>query len=155
MEKKLLRFTVNEVPYEIYINPKTLLVEAIRDHIGLTGTKRGCETVSCGACTVMVDGMAVKGCSILAMQVNAIATQPIILFEDRFVRFWPSRRRARHDVAQWPTKRRHIDLTERHERQRICRTTIQSAMTRHSISLSKTHMLGVANSSELPAGSRK
>ena len=70
MEKKLLRFTVNDAPYEIYINPKTLLVEAIRDHVGLTGTKRGCETVSCGACTVMVDGMAVKGCSILAMQVE-------------------------------------------------------------------------------------
>ncbi len=70
MEKRLLRFTVNGSPYEIYINTKTLLVEAIRDHIGLTGTKRGCETVSCGACTVMVDGMAVKGCSVLAMQVE-------------------------------------------------------------------------------------
>ena len=72
MEKKLLRFTVNEAPYEIYINPKALLVEAIRDHIGLTGTKRGCETVSCGACTVMVNGMAVKGCSVLAMQVEGM-----------------------------------------------------------------------------------
>ncbi len=70
MEKKLLRFTLTESPYEIYINPKTLLVEAIRDHIGLTGPKRGCETVSCGACTMMVDGMAVKGCSVLAMQVE-------------------------------------------------------------------------------------
>lgn len=67
-EKKLLKFTVNEVEYEIYINPKTLLVEAIRDHLGLTGTKRGCETVSCGACTVLIDNMAVKGCSVLAFQ---------------------------------------------------------------------------------------
>ncbi len=72
MEKKRLQFTVNGAPYEIYIHPKTLLVEAIRDHIGLTGTKRGCETVSCGACTVMVEGMAVKGCSVLAMQVEGL-----------------------------------------------------------------------------------
>jgi aerobic carbon-monoxide dehydrogenase small subunit len=70
MEKRLLTFKVNGQEYELYINPKTLLVEAIRDHIGLTGTKRGCETVSCGACTVMVDGMAVKGCSVLAVQVE-------------------------------------------------------------------------------------
>ncbi len=72
MEKKLLQFTVNEVEYELYINPKTLLVEAIRDHLGLTGTKRGCETVSCGACTMTVNGMAVKGCSVLALQVDGM-----------------------------------------------------------------------------------
>ena len=68
MEKQLLRLTVNGQEYELYINPKTLLVEVIRDHIGLTGTKRGCETVSCGACTVMIDDMAVKSCSVLAVQ---------------------------------------------------------------------------------------
>ncbi len=68
MEKRLITLTVNDVEYELYINPKTLLVEAIRDHIGLTGTKRGCETVSCGACTVMIDDMAIKSCSVLAVQ---------------------------------------------------------------------------------------
>ena len=68
MEKQLLRLTVNGQEYELYINPKTLLVEAIRDHIGLTGTKRGCDTVSCGACSVMIDGVSVKSCSVLAMQ---------------------------------------------------------------------------------------
>ena len=68
MEKKLITLTVNDIEYELYINPKTLLVEAIRDHIGLTGTKRGCETVSCGACTVMIDDLAVKSCSVLAIQ---------------------------------------------------------------------------------------
>ncbi|MDR2018484.1 MAG: (2Fe-2S)-binding protein [Syntrophobacterales bacterium] len=68
MEKKEIKLSVNKVEYELYVNPKTLLVEAIRDHIGLTGTKRGCETVSCGACTVLVNGLAVKACSILAMQ---------------------------------------------------------------------------------------
>jgi len=70
MEKKLITLTVNGIDYELYINPKTLLVEAIRDHIGLTGTKRGCETVSCGACTVMIDDMAIKSCSVLAVQAD-------------------------------------------------------------------------------------
>jgi aerobic-type carbon monoxide dehydrogenase small subunit (CoxS/CutS family) len=68
MEKRLITLNVNGIDYELYINPKTLLVEAIRDHIGLTGTKRGCDTVSCGACTVMIDDMSVKSCSILAVQ---------------------------------------------------------------------------------------
>jgi aerobic-type carbon monoxide dehydrogenase small subunit (CoxS/CutS family) len=70
MEKQRLNLKVNGQEYELYINPKTLLVEVLRDHIGLTGTKRGCETVSCGACTVIVDGMAVKSCAVLAIQVE-------------------------------------------------------------------------------------
>ena len=72
MEKHLIHITVKEHEYELYINPKTLLIEAIRDHIGLTGSKRGCETVSCGACTVIIEGMAVKGCSVLAMQADGL-----------------------------------------------------------------------------------
>ncbi len=68
LERHLITLNVNDQDYEIYINPKTLLVEAIRDVIGFTGTKRGCDTVSCGACTVLVDGMAIKACSVLAMQ---------------------------------------------------------------------------------------
>jgi len=68
--KKELRLTVNGQPYELYIKPKTILVEVLRDHLGLTGTKRGCNSSSCGACTVILNGMAVKSCSVLALQVN-------------------------------------------------------------------------------------
>jgi aerobic-type carbon monoxide dehydrogenase small subunit (CoxS/CutS family) len=68
--KKELRLTVNGQPYELYVKPKTLLVEVLRDHVGLTGTKRGCDSSSCGACTVILNGMAVKSCSVLALQAN-------------------------------------------------------------------------------------
>jgi len=68
--KTELKLTVNGQPYELYIKPKTLLVEVLRDHLGLTGTKRGCNSSSCGACTVILNGMSVKSCSILALQVD-------------------------------------------------------------------------------------
>jgi carbon-monoxide dehydrogenase small subunit len=68
--KKQLKFKVNGQPYEIFVKPKTLLVEVLRDLIGLTGTKRGCNSSSCGACTVMLNGMSVKSCSVLALQAN-------------------------------------------------------------------------------------
>jgi len=68
--KKELKLTVNGQPYEVYVKPKTLLVQVLRDHLGLTGTKRGCNDSSCGACTIMLNGMAVKSCSILALQAN-------------------------------------------------------------------------------------
>jgi carbon-monoxide dehydrogenase small subunit len=66
--KKELTLTVNGQPYELYIKPKTLLVEVLRDHLGLTGTKKSCSSSACGACTVILNGMAVKSCSILALQ---------------------------------------------------------------------------------------
>jgi carbon-monoxide dehydrogenase small subunit len=68
--KQELKLTVNGQPYEVYVKPKTLLVQVLRDHIGLTGTKRGCNSGSCGACTVMLNGMAIKSCSILALQAD-------------------------------------------------------------------------------------
>ncbi len=72
MEKYLLRITVNDQDHELYINPKLLLAELIRDHLGLTGTKRGCESSSCGACSVIVEGMSVKSCSVLAVQADGM-----------------------------------------------------------------------------------
>jgi len=70
MEKKLLRLTVNGEYHELYIKPKKLLVEVLRDELGLTGTKRACDTASCGACTVLLNRVAVKSCSLLAMQAD-------------------------------------------------------------------------------------
>lgn len=70
MEKQLLRITVNNEYHELYIKPKKLLVEVLRDELGLTGTKRACNTSSCGACTILLNGVAVKSCSILAMQAD-------------------------------------------------------------------------------------
>jgi aerobic-type carbon monoxide dehydrogenase small subunit (CoxS/CutS family) len=66
--KHELKLTVNGQPYDLFIEPKTLLVQVLRDHLGLTGTKRGCSCSSCAACTVILNGMAVKSCSVLALQ---------------------------------------------------------------------------------------
>ena len=68
--KKELRLTVNGEPYELWIEPKTSLLDLLRDHLGLTGAKMACISNSCGACTVILDGVAVKACSILALQAD-------------------------------------------------------------------------------------
>jgi aerobic-type carbon monoxide dehydrogenase small subunit (CoxS/CutS family) len=68
--KKELKIKVNGQPYNLFIKPKTLLSEVLRNDLGLTGTKRGCNSSSCGACTVMLNGMSVKSCSVLALQAD-------------------------------------------------------------------------------------
>ena len=60
--------TVNGVTVSHDIEPRTLLVQFLRENLGLTGTHVGCDTSSCGACTLIVDGEAVKSCSLLAAQ---------------------------------------------------------------------------------------
>jgi carbon-monoxide dehydrogenase small subunit len=60
--------TVNGVAVEEAVEPRTLLVELLRQHLGLTGTHVGCDTSQCGACVVHVDGTSVKSCSMLAAQ---------------------------------------------------------------------------------------
>ena len=52
------------------VEPRLLLVHWLRDHLGLTGTKIGCDTSQCGSCTVMLDGVAVKSCTCLAVQAD-------------------------------------------------------------------------------------
>ena len=63
-----LSMTVNGNPVRADIDPRTLLVEFLRNHLGLTGTHVGCDTAQCGACTVHLNGRAVKSCSMLAVQ---------------------------------------------------------------------------------------
>ena len=61
---------VNGVPYELGLEPRELLVYVLRDRLGLTGTVVGCDTSSCGACTVLLDGESVKSCTVLGVQAD-------------------------------------------------------------------------------------
>jgi aerobic carbon-monoxide dehydrogenase small subunit len=63
-----LSLTVNGKAVRAEVDPRTLLVDFIRNHLTLTGTHVGCDTGQCGACTVLVDGNAIKACTILAVQ---------------------------------------------------------------------------------------
>ena len=65
-----ISFVVNGTPRELDVEPRRLLVQAIREDLDLTGTHVGCDTSQCGACTVHVDGMAVKSCTMLAVQAD-------------------------------------------------------------------------------------
>jgi carbon-monoxide dehydrogenase small subunit len=65
-----LSLTVNGKAVTADVDPRTLLVEFIRNNLSLTGTHVGCDTGQCGACTVLIDGNAVKSCTILAAQAN-------------------------------------------------------------------------------------
>jgi carbon-monoxide dehydrogenase small subunit len=62
--------TVNGAPRSAAVPARTLLVHLLRDHLGLTGTHVGCDTTQCGACTVAMDGVAVKSCTVLAAQAS-------------------------------------------------------------------------------------
>ena len=65
-----IRVGVNGATTEHDVEPRTLLVHYLREACGLTGTKVGCDTSSCGACTVLVDGESVKSCTMLAAQAD-------------------------------------------------------------------------------------
>jgi carbon-monoxide dehydrogenase small subunit len=62
--------TVNGVPHELELEPRDLLVYVLRDRLGLTGTVVGCDTSSCGACTVLLDGESMKSCTVLGVQAD-------------------------------------------------------------------------------------
>jgi carbon-monoxide dehydrogenase small subunit len=68
---------VNGESREVDVEPRRLLVQVIRDDLGLTGTHVGCDTSQCGACTVHVDGHAVKSCSMLAVQADGSSVTTI------------------------------------------------------------------------------
>jgi len=63
-----LSMNVNGKPVSADVAPRTLLVDFLRDHLRLTGTHIGCDTAQCGACTIHIDGRAVKACNMLAVQ---------------------------------------------------------------------------------------
>jgi len=68
--KKTISIVVNGKTYTNEVEPRLLLVHYLRDALGLTGTHVGCETSLCGACTVLVDGQAVKSCTMFAVQAD-------------------------------------------------------------------------------------
>ena len=72
-----ISLTVNGTARELDVEPRRLLVQAIREDLGLTGTHVGCDTSQCGACTVHVDGKAVKSCSMLAVQADGTDVKTI------------------------------------------------------------------------------
>jgi len=65
-----VKLTVNGKEANVNVEPRTLLVEVLREHLRLTGTHVGCDTTQCGCCVVHVDGQAVKSCTMLAVQAN-------------------------------------------------------------------------------------
>jgi carbon-monoxide dehydrogenase small subunit len=68
--KSAVTITVNGVPRTAEVEPRTLLVHLLREHLNLTGTHVGCDTSNCGACTIWLDGEAVKSCTVLAVQAD-------------------------------------------------------------------------------------
>jgi aerobic carbon-monoxide dehydrogenase small subunit len=70
MSKHHIRVTINGTVYEDDVDARTLLVHWIRDGLHLTGTHIGCDTTSCGACTIVVDGKATKSCTMFAVQAD-------------------------------------------------------------------------------------
>jgi carbon-monoxide dehydrogenase small subunit len=68
--KSAVTITVNGAPRTAEVEPRTLLVHLLREHLNLTGTHVGCDTSNCGACTVWLDGDAVKSCTVLAVQAD-------------------------------------------------------------------------------------
>jgi carbon-monoxide dehydrogenase small subunit len=69
--------TVNGQQYSAEVDPRLLLVHFIRENLNLTGTHIGCDTTSCGACTIIMDGKAVKSCTIFAVQANGRSIETI------------------------------------------------------------------------------
>jgi aerobic carbon-monoxide dehydrogenase small subunit len=75
--QKEITIKVNGVQHQRTVEPRLLLVHFLRESIGLTGTHIGCETSLCGACTVLLDGKAVKSCTVLAVQADGRAVTTV------------------------------------------------------------------------------
>jgi len=68
--KRLLRVAVNGEPWEFSVEPKKTLLDFLREDLGLTGTKKGCDNGECGACTVLLNGRPVNACLVLAVEAD-------------------------------------------------------------------------------------
>ena len=77
IQKTQIRLTVNGQERTGEVEPRTLLVHFLRDHLGLTGTHVGCDTSQCGACVVTVNGKTTKSCTLLAVQADGAEVQTI------------------------------------------------------------------------------
>src|SRR5215204_6012680 len=72
-----LRMTVNGRPVELEVEPREILLDVIRDRLGLTGAKRSCDVQVCGACTVLLDGIPVSSCCTLVYEANGKALETV------------------------------------------------------------------------------
>lgn len=72
-----VNLTINGQPFKAEVEPRLLLVHLIREVANLTGTHIGCDTTSCGACTILVNGTPAKSCTLLAVQVNGAEIQTV------------------------------------------------------------------------------
>lgn len=72
-----IQLQVNGQLHALQLEPQTLLIDSLRNELGLRGTHQGCDTAQCGACTVQVDGQAVKSCNVLALQVQGRAVRTV------------------------------------------------------------------------------
>jgi carbon-monoxide dehydrogenase small subunit len=70
MKRVTITATINHRKYELEVRPNLTLLDLLREELGLTGTKRGCEIGECGACTVLMNGQAVNSCLVLAPQID-------------------------------------------------------------------------------------
>ena len=75
--KRIIKLTVNDREVEVAVEPNMTLTDLIRYELGLTGTKKGCETGDCGACTVILDGLPVNSCLVLAVQADGSKVETI------------------------------------------------------------------------------
>jgi carbon-monoxide dehydrogenase small subunit len=75
--KRIISITVNGLKHELAVEPRRTLLELLRDDLGLTGTKKGCGIGDCGACTVLMDGVATFSCLTLAVQADGCSVETV------------------------------------------------------------------------------
>ncbi|HWM01309.1 MAG TPA: (2Fe-2S)-binding protein [Actinophytocola sp.] len=76
-DKIRVRVTVNDVEHDVLVEPRTLLIDFLRDELALTGTHAGCEQGVCGACTVLLDGEATRSCLLFAAQLDGASVRTV------------------------------------------------------------------------------